>query len=107
MCYNALMDEAKIIKAIKQYHGNVSKVALSVGLSRTTIYERINNSNIIKEALDDARENRNGEVTDALYEEAVDNRNIAALIFIAKTQMGWKEVNRVEHDIGYHVTIDD
>ncbi len=83
--------------AIYQYRGNVTKVAESLGVRRTTISNRVVKSDTLKKALDTARNQRNDAVKDVLYEAAVLDKNITAAIFIAKTRMGWRETNITKH----------
>lgn len=88
----------KAIKdAIIEYKGNVTKVALSFGVSRGAIINRVNKSDTLKEKLQEARDMRNDSVTDTLYEMAVTDKVPSVAIFIAKTQMGWKETAVTEH----------
>ena len=88
-------------KAIKQaiidHRGNITRVAESFGVSRQAITKRVNKSSTLKETLADARDMRNDSVRDTLYSMAVDDRVPSAAIFIAKTQMGWKETRVNEH----------
>ena len=99
------ISDAEIIKAVKRYHGNISKAAEYLQCSRKMIYERSAKSDSIKEAIEDARSERNDSVEDTLYKIAVDDENVTALIFIAKTQMGWKEVNKIESETELTVNV--
>lgn len=96
-------------KAIKQaiidYRGNVSRVAESLGVSRAAINKRVSKSSTLKRTLDEARDKRNDSVRDTLYELAVEDKNVAAAIFIAKSQLGWKETAVTEHDGGLEINI--
>jgi len=83
--------------AIIEYRGNITKVAQSFGVTRAAIRHRVAKSTPLKETLQDARDMRNDSVTDTLYEMAVTDRVPSAAIFIAKTQMGWKETAVTEH----------
>lgn len=89
-----------IKQAIIEYKGNVTKVAESFESPRSTIASRIAKSDTLKKTLRDARDARNDSVRDTLYEQAVDKKNVTALIFIAKTQMGWTEKQHIEHSGG-------
>jgi len=41
------VDKQRILQAIEQYNGNMSKVALSLGLSRGALYRRLEKYNIV------------------------------------------------------------
>lgn len=84
-----------IVNAVKEYRGNVTKAAESLGLTDAAIYHRAKKSKAIKEAIDQSRNKRNSDIEDAIYKNAMAG-NTALLIFIAKTQMGWREVEHIE-----------
>ncbi len=90
------ISQKAIAQAIKDYRGNVTRVAESFGVTRWAIDKRVGKSPTLKKVLQDARDSRNDSVRDVLYEEAVNNRNITAAIFIAKTQLGWVEKRAVD-----------
>jgi len=86
-----------IEQAIIDYGGNVSRVAESFGVSRGAIINRVNRSDTLKRALDEARDRRNENVRDVLYDMAISGEIPAATIFYAKAQLGWSEKQQVEH----------
>jgi len=71
--------------AIKLKRGNISAVARSFDVSRNAIDNRINKSEVLKEALQEARNTMLDNAETALYEDAL-NGNTTALIFFLKTQ---------------------
>ena len=90
----------ELVKLIEEHRGNVSKIGRAVAHHRHTIQARIDESALAAKALADARESRIDDAVDALYEEGIDNRNIAALIFILKAdpvakRRGWGERQEV------------
>lgn len=103
------ISQKAIKEAIIQYKGNLTKVAQSLDVSRGAIHNRVNKSDTLKKTLQDSRDMRNDSVRDVLYEQAVDEGNTTAAIFIAKTQMGWKEKQEIEHsgDLGVLVYVPD
>ncbi len=90
------ISQKAISEAIIDYKGNVSRVAESFGVSRQAITKRVNKSSTLKRVLQESRDSRNDRVIDVLY-NAADGGNITSAIFIAKTQMGWKETQVNEH----------
>lgn len=91
------ISQKAIEKAIIKYKGNITKVAQSFEVTRGAIQKRVSKSSTLKKTLQDSRDMRNDSVRDVLYEQAVDEGNTTAAIFIAKTQMGWKETQVNEH----------
>ena len=98
------ISQKAIEKAIIEHKGNVTKVAQSFGVTRGAIQKRVAKSGTLKRILQESRDMRNDSVRDALYEEGVDKRNVTALIFIAKTQMGWTEKQEVKHTGNVSIT---
>lgn len=99
-----------LIDLIAEHRGNVAAIGRAVGHHRHTVQARIDESVLAGRALVDARESRIDEVERALYEEAIDARNIAALIFILKAdpvakRRGWGERQEVTGKDGGPVTI--
>ena len=90
----------ELLQLIEQHRGNVSQIGRVVRHSRHTVQARIDESVQAQRALQDAREARIDQAIDALYEEGIDKRNIAALIFILKAdpvakRRGWGERTEV------------
>lgn len=70
--------------AIQRTAGNVSLAAHSLGVSRMTLYRRINKSERLKNAVEDAREKMVDEAETALR-HLISEGNVAAIIFALKT----------------------
>lgn len=73
--------------------GNIAAVARTLGVSRTTVYNRMKADPELVEAMKDSRETMLDNVESALYAEVL-SRNITAMIFWLKTQgkhRGWVE----------------
>ena len=99
------MNAKEIEKAIHDKRGNVSAVARHFGVTRKTLYKRINKSPKLQEALVEARNTMLDNAETTLYDEAI-NGNITALIFFLKTQgksRGYTERQEVEHGGGIRV----
>lgn len=106
-----MISEQEYLKAIDDARGNISAIARSYGLSRGTVYSAINNSDILKKALDEARNSKIDILEDVAYNEAV-NGNTALLIFLLKTQgkdRGYIERQEIAHDgdLNIHVRFGD
>lgn len=72
-------------ETIEKHRGNISLVARSFGVSRTTIYKHLNKHPELKVYLADEREKMIDNVESVLYNQALDG-NITAVIFFLKTQ---------------------
>lgn len=81
----ARLSERKVIDAIEKANGNVSVVAKSFNVSRTTMYVFLHGSEKAQEALSAAREKMIDNVESALYSQALLG-NTTAMIFFLKTQ---------------------
>lgn len=75
----------KIRKAIEKHRGNVTLVAKSFSVSRTTVYKFFEIHPELKECLQDEREKMIDNVESTLYNQALDG-NTTAMIFFLKTQ---------------------
>jgi hypothetical protein len=96
-----------IEKAIKDKRGNVSAAAKALGLSRVSLYERINKSELLQRTLEEARETMIDNAETALYDDAL-NGNTTALIFFLKTQgkrRGYTERHEVTGEDGGEIII--
>jgi len=71
--------------ALKRTAGNVSAAARELGVSRTTVYKKVNASPTLQEILADAREELVDIAESALRREVLAG-NITAIIFTLKTQ---------------------
>ena len=75
----------KVNALIDELTGNVSMVARSLNISRTTLYNYINSHPTVKAKLDEAREKMIDNVESKLYSKALDG-DTTAMIFFLKTQ---------------------
>lgn len=62
-------------------------IAEHLGISESTVEK------YFRPELDYGRFEANAKIAGTLYEEAIQNRDITALIFLAKTRLGWRETN--------------
>lgn len=76
----------QMIAALRDTKGMVSLAARKLGCSLNTVQSYIKDFPTVKTARDEEREKMGDAVELALYDEAVNKRNTAALIFLAKTQ---------------------
>jgi len=75
----------KLRDAIEKHRGNISLVAKSFNVSRTTIYKHLNKHSELLICLAEEREKMIDNVESALYNQALDG-NTTAMIFFLKTQ---------------------
>lgn len=75
---------AEIVSAIQASQGLVSVAARRLGVSRRTLYNRINKSRVIREALADARE-LTSDVAEAKLFQAIRNGEAWAIKFYLQT----------------------
>lgn len=75
----------QIEHAIKQTAGNVSAAARALGVSRSTVNRRIAESPVLKQLVEDTREELVDVAESALRREVLAG-NITAIIFTLKTQ---------------------
>lgn len=89
---------AVIKEQIERLNGNVAAVARTLGTSRKTIHNRINESAILQKALRDARESMLDNAESVLYRKVLDG-STPELIFFLKTQgrsRGYIERNELD-----------
>ena len=67
-------------------------IASRLGVSTKTLAKALG------PVMEEERQGRLGRVASTLYSMAVDDRNTAAAIFIAKTQMGWRETAKTAEE---------
>ena len=101
----------ELINLIEEHRGNVAKIGRVIKHHRHTVQARIDESAQAARALGDARETRVDDAIDALYDEAIDKRNITALIFRLKAdpvakRRGWGERQEVSGPDGGPVAVD-
>jgi len=75
----------QMIAALQATKGMVSLAARHLGCSLNTVQSYINEYPTVKAAREQERDKMGDAVELALYDEAVNKRNITALIFMAKT----------------------
>ena len=94
----AKITAGELIKQIGEMRGNVTAVARRFGVSRTTIYNRINKYPTVKLALAEARDEMLDNAESVLYKQVLAG-NMTALIFFLKTQgkrRGYSERQELE-----------
>lgn len=75
----------KVNKLIDELMGNVSMVARTLNVDRTTVYNFMKKHPTVKAKLDEAREKMIDNVESKLYSKALDG-DTTAMIFFLKTQ---------------------
>ncbi len=87
----------EMIDAIHEARGFLTVAADKLGCSRRTVYRYMRDYPTVQEALDDTREKRHDFVEGKLM-AAINNDNIAAIIFYLKTQCKQRGyIERHEH----------
>jgi len=89
----------ELLKSIKETRGNISAIARAYGRSRKSVYDWIETSQTLKDALEDARRGMVDEAINLLYEE-IQEKNLGAAFYVMNNapyakQLGWG--NRIEH----------
>jgi transposase-like protein len=98
MAGQARLTVGQIDNALRASSGNVAHTARQLGVSRSTLYRRINESSTLQEALADAREELVDIAESALRQE-IESGNITAIIFTLKTLgKGRGYVERQQHE---------
>ena len=98
----------KVNTLIDEMMGNVSMVARTLNVSRTTLYNYINSHSTVKAKLDEAREKMIDNVESKLYSKALDG-DTTAMIFFLKTQgksRGYVERQEVTGKDGGAIIVD-
>ncbi len=94
-------------KAIKDKKGFITHAAKQLGISRRQLHRLINAHPTVKEALTDAREEMKDFTESKMY-QAIDQGNVAMIIFYAKTQMkdrGYVERQEIDHSGGMKIEV--
>jgi hypothetical protein len=81
----AQVSNKKIIGAIMRHRGLLAPAAESIGIARSTIYDRAKKSEAIRTAIDEARETMIDKAESKLF-ESVEARDAWAVQFYLKTQ---------------------
>lgn len=95
----ARLSDKRIINALRETRGLVAVAARKLGCSRTTIYDRIEKSPAVREALEEARDYTLDTAESSLF-RAIENGEAWAVCFYLKTQgkgRGYVERQEVEH----------
>lgn len=90
---------ADVEPLIEDCRGNVAVIARRLGVSRSTVQLRIEESSTLQARLRDARETKIDDAEDTLFRKAQEG-DTACLIFLLKTQgrrRGYSERHEVEH----------
>lgn len=83
-----------VLELIHKFRGNISRIADSLGSSRTSIRDKINREPVLKQALDDTRERWIDEIEESVLARAYDSNDTALQAFVLKTQArhrGWDQ----------------
>ena len=89
----------RMIEAINEAQGFVSKAAEIAGVSRATFYNYLKKYSTVKQALEDVREKRHDFVEIQLM-KGIKEGNITAIIFYLKTQCKSRGyVERQQHEV--------
>ncbi len=75
-----------MLKLIKEYDGNLSRVADAMGTTRYTIRDRADKDTELNQAIIDARERQLDRLERVVYERAEDSNDTTLQIFLLKTQ---------------------
>ena len=77
---------ADVEPLVSEYKGNVAAIARRLGVSRSTVWARVQESPTLTVALEDARESMVDNAESALYKKVIEGIDTTALIFFLKTQ---------------------
>lgn len=80
------LDKTTLLDLIAKHHGNLSRVADSLGTTRGCVRNRCDNDKELGQALEDARERSIDELEKSCWEDAIENRDTALRCFLLKTQ---------------------
>ena len=103
---------ADVEPLVSEYKGNVAAIARRLGVSRSTVWARVQESPTLTAALEDARESMVDNAESALYKKVIEGIDTTALIFFLKTQgrkRGYIEKQEVENsgELLIRVTYED
>jgi transposase len=92
---------SELLKSIKETRGNISAIARAYGRSRKSVYDWIETSQTLKDALEDARRGMVDEAINLLYEE-IQEKNLGAAFYVMNNapyakQLGWGAKTQIEH----------
>jgi hypothetical protein len=98
----------EIVAAVKKYKGRASAVADELGVTTQTIYNYRDRWTSVRDALADQK-NRRDDHVESVLDRLIDEGNVTAVIFYAKTQMkhrGYVERQEVTGAAGGPVVIE-
>lgn len=76
------IDREKLKALIIEYHGNLTRVAKSLGCARNSIKRIVNTDASVKEVLEESRERTVDEVEDAFTKRAIAGDTTASIFFL-------------------------
>lgn len=82
--------DAKMVESLSQYGVPQEEIAQRIGISVDTM------ATVYRAEILRGRGNANANVGKRLFQKAMDG-DTTALIFWAKTRMGWKEIQKIDH----------
>lgn len=80
------LDKEILLKLILELHGNLSRVADTLGTTRTCVRKRCDNDPELKEALEEARERKLDRLEESVWIRAEESNDTGLQCFILKTQ---------------------
>lgn len=80
------LDKNLLLELIAQHHGNLSRVADSIGTTRGSVRRRCDNDRDLGEALEDARERIIDQLEKSCWDDAIATKDTALRCFLLKTQ---------------------
>lgn len=98
---------ADIEPLVSEYKGNVAAIARKLGVNRSTVWARVQESPNLKAALEDARETMLDNAESKLYANVLDG-DTTSLIFFLKTQgrsRGYIEKQEIDTSGGMTITV--
>lgn len=88
------LDSNVILDLINKHRGNISRIADTMGSSRSSIRDKINRETELKEALAASRERWLDEIEESVFARANEGNDTALQCFVLKTQAkhrGWEQ----------------
>ncbi len=86
--YLADLTPAVILPLITEHRGNLASIARELGVSRSTVQDRVGRSQELQQALVDARESMIDDAITSLHNKVMGGDTVATIFFL-KTQ-GWR-----------------
>ena len=97
-----------MLEQIEKTRGNISAIARAYDVSRTAVYNWINDSTTLQQAVSDSRHRMVDDAESVLYKQVVTDQNMQAVMYVLNNmqeakQRGWGP--RQEVDVNANVTI--